>query len=197
MRATAAAARAAMRSVRSSPVGVRVASVNFTLAVSTCRRAISCGAVRVCSSSTVPARRLRAAAMSASISSTDFGAVCSVMVASSGRRVGGRSARGRGWSVDAEVASQLGHVAGRLDVVLGVRDGPGLVDHEGAADDALDGLAVELLLAVGAVALHHRLVRVGQQRDGEADLLAELRELLRLVRGDAEYLVAVPAEAGD
>ena len=71
IRATAAAASAAIRSVRRSPDSVRVASVNFSLADSTWRRAISCGAVRVCSSSTVPASRSRAAAMSASIWSTD------------------------------------------------------------------------------------------------------------------------------
>jgi hypothetical protein len=69
--AIAAAANAATRSVRSSPDGVRVASVNRALADSACRRAISLGAVRVCSSSTVPASRSRAAAISASSSGTD------------------------------------------------------------------------------------------------------------------------------
>ena len=65
-----------------------------------------------------------------------------------------------------------------------------LVDHEGRADHALDGLAVELLLAEGAVRLHHRLVRVGEQRDRQVVALTELRQLGRLVRGDAEHLVA-------
>ena len=37
---------------------------------------------------------------------------------------------------------------------------------------------------------HHRLVRVGDQRDVERVLFAELGQLLRLVRGDADDLVA-------
>src|SRR6478672_2545493 len=95
---------------------------------------------------------------------------------------------------DAEVAAELGHVAGRLDVVERVRDLALLVDDEGRADDALDGLAVELLLTPGAVGGVDREVLVAQQRDGEVVVLAELRELGRLVLGDPDDLVAVPAE---
>src|SRR4051795_11561960 len=93
--------------------------------------------------------------------------------------------------VELEVAAQLGDVAGGLDVVLREEDLAVLVDDDRGADDALDQLAVELLLAEGGVLLHHDLVRVGEQRDRQAAALAELRELLRLVRRDAEHLVAL------
>src|SRR4051794_15915574 len=92
---------------------------------------------------------------------------------------------------DAEVATELGHVAGRLDVVERVADLALLVDDEGRPDDAVDGLAVELLLAPGAVCRVDREVLVAEQRDGEVVALTERRELGRLVLGDADHVVAV------
>ena len=71
-------------------------------------------------------------------------------------------------AVEAEVLAQLGDVAGGLDVVLRQLDLAVLVDDERRADHALDDLAVELLLAEGAVRRHHRPVRVGEQRDRQA-----------------------------
>ena len=53
--------------------------------------------------------------------------------------------------IDSEVAPELGHVAVCLDVVLRYPDPPLFVDDERRADHALDGLAVQLLLAEGAV----------------------------------------------
>src|SRR4051812_11864279 len=97
-------------------------------------------------------------------------------------------------SLESEVAAELGHVTGGLDVVEGVRDLAGLVDDDGAADDALDGLAVQLLLAEGSPPLHHCAVGVGQQRDGEPLLVAELRELRGSVGRDAEHGVTVGLE---
>src|SRR6476646_8836036 len=92
---------------------------------------------------------------------------------------------------DAEVATELGHVAGRLDVVERVADLALLVDDERRPDDPLDGLAVELLLTPGAVCRVHREVLVAEQRDGEVVPLPELRERRRLVLRDADDLVAV------
>ncbi len=54
-------------------------------------------------------------------------------------------------------------------------------DHRGA-DDADDRLAVQLLLTEGAVRLQDGLVGVADQGDLQGLLLAELGELLGLVR---------------
>src|SRR6476661_3310689 len=83
---------------------------------------------------------------------------------------------------DAEVATELGHVAGRLHVVEGVADLALLVDDEGGPDDALDGLAVELLLTPGAVGRVHAevLVAVLLQR---VERLAEVAGLLGAAGG--------------
>jgi bifunctional non-homologous end joining protein LigD len=89
-------------------------------------------------------------------------------------------------SAEAEVAAQLGDVAGGLDVVGGLLDAALGVDDEGRADHADDLLAVELLRPVRAVGLQHLLVRVGDQRDAEVLLLPEAQQLLRLVGGDAD-----------
>ncbi|GDY83535.1 hypothetical protein SAVCW2_27340 [Streptomyces avermitilis] len=80
-------------------------------------------------------------------------------------------------------------MAGGLHVVQRPLDLALLVhDHRGA-DDADDRLAVQLLLAEGAVRLQDLLVRVADQRDLQVLLLAELRELLGLVGGDADDVV--------
>src|SRR6476469_7553347 len=92
---------------------------------------------------------------------------------------------------DAEVATELGHVAGRLDVVEGVADLALLVDDEGGPDDALDALAVGFLLTSGAAGRVHAELLVAEQRDGEVVAPAELRQLGRLVLGDPDDLVAV------
>ena len=73
-----------------------------------------------------------------------------------------------------------------LDVVLGDLDLALFVDDERGADDALHGLAVHHLLAVGAPGGQHLAVGIGQQREGELLVVAELGELLRLVGGDAD-----------
>jgi site-specific DNA recombinase len=85
-----------------------------------------------------------------------------------------------------EVPAKLGYVTGRLDVVEGVLDLAGLVDDEGGADDAGDGLAVGLLLAVGAVGGQDALVLIGHEREGDRVALDEFRQLFRFVRGDAD-----------
>jgi hypothetical protein len=85
-------------------------------------------------------------------------------------------------------------VAGRLDVVQGAFDLPLLVHDNRRPDDADDRLAVELLLAEGAVGLQDLLVGVGEEGDLQGLLLAELRELLRLVGRDAEDVVAGAGE---
>src|SRR3954468_24684923 len=89
-------------------------------------------------------------------------------------------------SAQAEVAAELGDVAGGLDVVGGPLDAPLVVDDEGRADDADDLLAVHLLRPVGAVGPEHLLLRVGDQRDAEVLLLPEADQLLRRVRRDPD-----------
>src|SRR6478609_8746788 len=140
------------------------------------------GWARYASSLTVPSRRARAAWMSCSMRAVSMRAVSLIWLPfGTGATLVG----------DAEVATELGHVVGRLDVVERVADLALLVDDEGRADDALHGLAVELLLTPGAVGRVDREVLVAEQRDGEVVALAELRELGRLVPGDADDLVAV------
>ena len=69
---------------------------------------------------------------------------------------------------DAEVAAETLHVAGGPHVVVRLLDPAFGVDEEGGADHAHDDLAVQLLLAIGAVGLQDLGVRVGQQREGQA-----------------------------
>ncbi|GAA3061482.1 hypothetical protein GCM10020000_50890 [Streptomyces olivoverticillatus] len=83
-----------------------------------------------------------------------------------------------------QVLDDLRDVAGGLDVVEGALDLALLVDDHGGADDAGDGLAVELLLAEGAVGLEDLLVGVAEEGDLQGFLLAELGELLGLVGGE-------------
>ena len=64
------------------------------------------------------------------------------------------------YSVDAEVAAELGNVAGRFHAVHRSLDRALLVDDEGRPDDADHRLAVELLLAPRAVGLEHLAGRV-------------------------------------
>src|SRR5690606_10844813 len=77
-------------------------------------------------------------------------------------------------SSDRQVATQLGHVTGGAHVVLRQLDPALLVDEEGGADDAGDGLAVHLLLPEGAPLGEHRAVGVRQQREGQRLGVAEL-----------------------
>src|SRR4051794_28800971 len=67
--------------------------------------------------------------------------------------------------LEAEVAPELGDVALGLDVVLRLLQRAVRGYDERRADDPLDELAVEGLLAVGAVRRLHGPVRVGQQRE--------------------------------
>ncbi len=78
----------------------------------------------------------------------------------------------------------------RLDVVLRDGDFALFVDDECRADDTLNGLAVHLLLAVGAPGRQHFAVGIGQQRERQLLGVAELRQLLRLVGGDADDVEA-------
>src|SRR4051794_27344959 len=100
------------------------------------------GCTRLVSSSMVCARRSRRAEISASRVGMETGA------GPWGPATTTPSAAG--WvvlmvsSLESEVAAELGDVARGLDVVVGVGDLAGLVDDDGAADDALDGLAVQL-----------------------------------------------------
>ena len=98
---------------------------------------------------------------------------------------------------DGQVAAQLGDVPGGLDVVLRHRDLALLVDDERRADDALNGLAVHRLLAEGAPRGEHLAVRVGQQREGQFLVVAELGELGRLVGGDADDVEPGVVELGE
>ena len=100
-------------------------------------------------------------------------------------------------SSDRQVLAQLRDVAGRAHVVLRHLDLPLRVDHERRADHAGHGLAVHLLLAERAPGVEHVLVGVGQQREGEPLLVAELGELRGLVGGDAEHVEACAVELGE
>src|SRR5690606_15055383 len=93
----------------------------------------------------------------------------------------------RSAALQPELALDPVHVAGGLHVVEGLLHGHVRADDEGGADDALHHAAVVLLLAEGAVGLQGGLVRVAEQREGQALLVAEGGELLRGVRGDAEH----------
>src|SRR6478609_4792036 len=185
------ATAAATRSTRRSASGVVATSAKRAFAALVWRWMIALGCKRSVSSSMVLARRSRRAAISASSTGIGTGGAAGAVIDASA------AGSGAGWvalmvsSLESEVAAELGDVASGLDVVEGVRDMAGLVDDDGAADDALDGLAVQLLLSEGAPPVHHRAVGVGQQRDGQALLLAELRELGRGVGRDTEHGVAV------
>src|SRR4051812_49155389 len=149
------------------------------------------GLTRLVSSSMVRASRSRRAEISASSVGMETGAVTAGVVTAT---------PSAGWvalmrsSLESEVAAELGDVTGRLDVVEGVRDGAVIIDDDGAADDALDGLAVELLLAEGAPPVHHRPVRIRQEGDRQTLLLSELGELGRGIGRDAQHRVAVGLE---
>ena len=62
--------------------------------------------------------------------------------------------------LDADLGPQAGDVAGGLDAVHGLLDGAVRVDHERGPDHADGGLAVELLLAVGAISLERGVIRI-------------------------------------
>src|SRR4051812_37338162 len=95
-------------------------------------------------------------------------------------RGSGASRSRRSLASDRQILDDLGDVARCLDVVESAFDLAVLVDDDRGADDADDRLAVELLLAVGAVRLQDLLVGVGEEGDLQGLLLAELGELLRL-----------------
>src|SRR5215470_2888318 len=87
----------------------------------------------------------------------------------------------------AQLFSQARDVTGGLHVVVGPAHHAAGVDHEGGPDHAHGRLAVELLLPVRAVRLLHRVIRVGQQREGQVVAVAELGQLGWLVGRDAEH----------
>src|SRR5699024_1880355 len=62
--------------------------------------------------------------------------------------------------VDAQSLAHAADMAGGLDVVLGELDLAFGIDDDRRADDALDDLAVVLLLAEGTPFFHHRLVLI-------------------------------------
>src|SRR6478752_9206293 len=188
------ATAAATRSTRRSPSGVVATSAKRAFAALVWRWMIALGCKRSVSSSMVLARRSRRAAISASSTGIGTGGAAGAVIDASA------AGSGAGWvalmvsSLESEVAAELGDVASGLDVVEGVGDLSGLVDDDSAADDALHRLAVELLLTEGAPLVHHHSVRVGQQGDGQAFLVAELRELGGGIGRDAEHGVAVGLE---
>src|SRR5512141_433570 len=142
------ATAAAIRSTRRSPSGVVATSAKRALAASVCRLRIVFGLTRWVSSSMVWARRSRRAVISASRAGMETGAAGAATALPSAAVAGVpevAAPEAAGWvlmrsSLESEVAAELGHVAGGLDVVEGVRDLAGLVDDDGAADDALHGL---------------------------------------------------------
>src|SRR5699024_9556345 len=165
-------------SMRSSPDSVRVALSKEAFIWTFCRSRTFFGAARTVGSSIVWASRSRVVTMSFS-SLVMLGVSLLTWFPS---------------LLDAEVTADAGHMARRLDVVLGVGDHAVRADDDRRADDSLDDLAVQLLLTISAPGRHHRLVRVGEQCDRQPIPLAELRELLGLVRRDADDLGVRGAE---
>src|SRR5215210_1671613 len=112
-----------------------------------------------------------------------LGAGRSSLVNQDGSIKTGRSRRvNQDGSIKSEVLAELRDVARCLDVVLRPLDGAVLVDHERRADDAGDGLAVELLLAIDAVGVERLPGRVAQEGEVDVLLVPEARLLLRAVR---------------
>ena len=72
-----------------------------------------------------------------------------------------------------------------LDLGPGARDAAVRIDQERAAGDAPVGLAVVLLLDPAAVGVGDGMVLVGQQRERQAELLAEGALAGRSLRADA------------
>src|SRR6185437_9523586 len=89
------------------------------------------------------------------------------------RPAGGRPLVER-YRLGADLGAQPGDVAGGLDGVQGLLYPPVRVHHERGPDHPDGDLAVELLLAPGAVGLERGVVGVGQQREGQPLLLPEL-----------------------
>ena len=87
-------------------------------------------------------------------------------------------------------------MAGGADVVLRHLDLAFLVYEERRTNDALVDLAVVRLLSKRTPGLQRRLLLVGEQRECQLLLVAELGELGRLVGGDADDLEAVAVELG-
>src|SRR5262245_43717748 len=75
-------------------------------------------------------------------------------------------------SASQRLAGQL-HAVGRSHVVLSVDDLAALVDDEVAAEDTHELVAVTLALAPHAISVSDRLVFVGEQREGQAELVTE------------------------
>src|SRR5689334_3094503 len=76
------------------------------------------------------------------------------------RPAGGRPLVKR-YRLGADLGAQPGDVAGGLDGVQGLLDPPVRIHHERGPDHPDGDLAVELLLAPGAVGLEHGVVGVG------------------------------------
>src|SRR3954449_4935014 len=83
------------------------------------------------------------------------------------------------------LAGQLDAVGG-CHVVLGVNNLAVLVDDEVAAEDAHELVAVTLALAPDAVSVGDRLVFVREQRERQAELIAERLVALDAVRAHAQ-----------
>src|SRR4030095_14050992 len=94
--------------------------------------------------------------------------------------------------------------AGRREELVGVAlgldlgphrgDFPFLVDQVCHAPDAHELAAVHVVLAPRAVVLHDLLVGVGEQREGERELVGKLLVRLLVVGRDSENRDLLPAE---
>src|SRR5271165_4702276 len=97
---------------------------------------------------------------------------------------------------DGEILAEPVDVSGRLDPVVRLLDLPVRADDERGTDNAHHLLAVVHLLAVRAVGGEHRPVRIGQQGERDAFLVAEPRQLGRGIRGDPEHSQSHRREVG-
>jgi len=78
-------------------------------------------------------------------------------------------------------------VSSGLHIVVGLADGAIRLHEESGTDNALDHLAVVLLLPEGAIRGHDGLIRIRKQREVEIVVIAELRQRLGLIGGDAYH----------
>src|SRR6185295_2839846 len=97
----------------------------------------------------------------------------------------------------AQAPDQVEHlrrVAARVDAVGAVADDALLVDDEGGAHQALVAHALGLLFLDHPVLAADLAFRVGEQRDGDAGLVAEVGVRQAVVARDAEHHAVVLAE---
>src|ERR1700687_4447019 len=95
-----------------------------------------------------------------------------------------------------EGGEHLGVVAVDVDPLPDLAHLAGAVDEEGRALDAHRLLAVEVLLAPGAIGLGDLVVGIGEQREVEAELVAEHAVAGDVVGRDAEHGGAVGGQLG-